>query len=323
LVVAALIFGIGLLLGTKRTGQISTADSSLQKDMDDYCTAQLNDRYPSKLSPDEKKKNVTDQSFFSRRLHTCIETEVTLDPKDAASMNYLATDLTDGFVAPPKWHHNEMPLHVISTDYGDHHHLYAEGYWAPVDSNPDKQLVAEANKVTLTCDFTEGRRTADDSNTCTETQAYMQLGTIDSDTQAYRIVSWSPDEIVATDVEKGLSGATSTTLVIHPQANEVEVIDRTKMDEKQPTLFNGMAGKSFGGEYELHGGMYLIDTEGVVFQCNEDGVVTDMRYDVVRKYHGDVVDVPSSEWNAASKADHKYTPQECEAAMQKKLAELR
>jgi hypothetical protein len=319
---AALIFGTGLLLGTKRTSQVSTADpGSLQKEMDDYCDAQLNERL-SKLSSDDKK-DVTDKSFFSRRLHTCIETDVALDPKDTASMLYMMTDLTHGFVAPPNWHHNERPLHVSSSDYRDHHHLYAEGYWAPIDSNPDKKMVSEANKVKLTCDFTEGRPTADDANICTETQAFMQFGTIDSDTQTYRIASWSPDEIVATNMERGLAGGTSSTLVIHPQANEVQVIDRTKMDAKQPTLSKGVAGKSFGGEYELHGGMYLIDTQGVIFTCDEEGVVNDMRYDVVSKYHGDVVDVPASEWNAGSKADHKFTPQECEAAMQKKVAELR
>ena len=84
-----------------------------------------------------------------------------------------------------------------------------------------------------------------------------------------------------------------------------------------------MAGKSFGDHYELNGGMYLLDTEGIFFQCNEDGVVIDMRFDVVEKHHGDVVDVPGTEWNAAgSKTNHKFTPQECSAAMQKKLEKL-
>jgi hypothetical protein len=48
-----------------------------------------------------------------------------------------------------------------------------------------------------------------------------------------------------------------------------------------------------------------------------------MRFDVVQKYHGDVVYVPNSEWNAGSKADHKFTQQECDAAMQKKLGKLK
>jgi hypothetical protein len=59
----------------------------------------------------------------------------------------------------------------------------------------------------------------------------------------------------------------------------------------------------------------LVDTQGVFFQYDEDGVVTDMRFDVVEKHHGDVVDVPGAEWNAGSKANHKFTPQECSAAM--------
>lgn len=92
------------------------------------------------------------------------------------------------------------------------------------------------------------------------------------------------------------------------------------MDEKQPKLFDGMAGKSYGDHYELHGGMYLVDTEGVLFQCNDYGVFTDMRLDVVRNH---IVNVPESEWNAGSKADHKFTQQECAAAMQKKLGDLR
>lgn len=232
----------------------------------------------------------------------------------------MVSDLTYGFVAPPKWHHTDSQLHVHRTDYGSYHHLFAEGYWTPVSSEPGQQLVSEANAVNLTCDYSEGR--AKDENTCTETQAYTQFGGIHTNTQTYHIASWSNDEVIATDAERGLSGATTTTLLIRPEANEIEIVDRTKMDEKQPDFTKGMAGKSFGGHYELHGGMYLVDTAGVFFQCNEDGVVIDMRFDVVEKHHGDVVEVPEAEWNAGSKANHKFTPQECSAAMQKELEKL-
>ena len=238
-------------------------------------------------------------------------------------MNYVVSDLTYGFVAPPKWHPGESPLHIIRTDVGNWHHLYAEGYWAPVSSGPGQQAVADANAVKLTCDYTEGKRIGDDSNVCTETQGYTQVASIQVDTQTYHIASWGRDEVIATDVERGLSGGTTTTLLIHPEANEVEIIDRTKMDEKQPKLFDGMAGKSYGDHYELEGGMYLFDTNGVLFQCDEYGVVTDMRFDVVNKYHGDVVNVQESEWNAGSRADHKFSQHECETAMQKKLGNLK
>jgi hypothetical protein len=95
------------------------------------------------------------------------------------------------------------------------------------------------------------------------------------------------------------------------------------MDEKQPDLMKNMSGKSYGDHYELHGGMYLLQSQGVFFQCNANGVITDMRLDVVTKHHGDVVDVPDAEWNAGKKGDHKFTTHECEAAMQKKLEDLR
>jgi hypothetical protein len=198
-----------------------------------------------------------------------------------------------------------------------------EGYWAAVSSDPGQQPVVDANSVQIDCDYSNSKRIADDANSCTEIQAYTQIAAIRAENQTYHIVSWSPEELVATDVERGLSGGTTTTLLIHPNENEVEVIDRTKMDDKQPKLLDGMAGKSFGDHYELHGGMYLFDTEGVLFQCDEAGVVTDMRLDVAKKYHGDVVNVPSSEWNAAPKADHKFTQHECEAALEKKLDDLR
>jgi hypothetical protein len=243
-------------------------------------------------------------------------------------MNYTVSDLTYGFVAPPRWHHSESPLHVIHLDFpGNHylniggtHHLSAEGYWMPVSSEPSQQPVSDANAVKLECNYTDsGPR---DANACTETQGYIQFGIIQTDTQTYHIASWSRDEVIATDAERGLAGTTTSTLLIHPEADEVEVVDRTKMDGKQPDLTKGLAGKAFGDHYVLHGGMYLLDTEGVFFQCDEAGVVTDVRFDVVEKHHGDVVDVPSAEWNAGSKANHKFTPQECSAAMQKELEKL-
>jgi hypothetical protein len=327
LVLVLVMFGAGVLLGVKHAGRSAPLASatSFQKEMDAYCATKLNDDYLSKLSLDEKK-GLTAQSFFSRKLHTCVQAEVDLDPKDpknTGAMNYVVTDLTYGFVAPPKWHPNESPLHIIPTDMSNYHHLYMDGYWAPVSSDPGQKPVADANSVKITCDYSERRRIGDDANVCTETQAYTQVAAIRADNQTYHIASWSPDEVIATDVEQGLSGATTTTLLIHPNANEVEIIDRTKMDEKQPKFTEGMAGKSFGDHYELKGGMYLFDTEGWFFQCGENGVMTDMRLDVARKYHGDLVNVPRDEWNAGSKADHKFTQQECQTAMQKKLEEIK
>jgi hypothetical protein len=321
LVLSAL--GVGIFLGEHLSLKNArpASDASFQQEMDAYCTAKLNDGL-SNLSPDGEK-GITHQSFFSRKLHTCVQVEVTLDPKDAGAMNYVVSDLTHGFVAPPKWHHSsDIPLHVIQTNYGSYHHLYAEGYWLPVSSDPGQQSVADSNAVKLSCEYTDGKRADDESNSCIETEGYTQFGSIQTDTQTYHIASWRSDEVIATNAQRGLSGSTTTTLLIHPESNEIEVVDRTNMNEKQPTFTKGMAGKSFGDHYELHGGMYLIDTQGVFFQCDEDGVVTDMRFDVVQKHHGDVVYVPSSEWNAGSKANHKFTQQECDAAMQKKLGLL-
>lgn len=320
---ALAMLGVGFFLGENHSFKNvpPASKASFQQEMNAYCTAKLNDDYLSKFSPDEKKKFLA-QSFFSRKLHTCVQVEVTLDPKDAGSMNYVVSDLTYGFIAPPKWHYSDSPLHVIKTDYGNYHRLHAEGYWKAVSSDPGQQSAADANAVTLTCEYTDGKRADSEANSCTETEGYTQLGSIHTSTQTFHIASWSSDEVIATDAERGLSGSTTTTVLIHPEANEVEVVDRTRMDEKQPKLFKGMEGKAFGDHYELHGGMYLFDTQGVFFQCDEDGVVNDMRIDVVEKHHGDVVYVANSEWNAGAKANHKFTQQECDAAMQKKLEQL-
>jgi hypothetical protein len=320
---AIVIFGAGILVGANQpfTNSARVSDPSFQKEMDAYCAAKLNDGYLSKLSPDSRK-GLTDKSFFSRTLHTCVQVEVTLDPKNAGSMNYIVSDLTFGFIALPKWHATDQPLNIIMTDLGTYHRMDAEGYWKPVSSKPEEQPVSNSNKVTLRCDYTDGKSIDDDSNVCTETEAYTQFGTIDVDTQTYHIDSWRPDEVIATKSERGLAATTTTTLLIHPETKEIEVIDRTKMDDKQLEFFKGAAGKSFGDHFELNGGMYLFNTGGVFFQCDEDGVVTNMRLDVVQNYHGDVANVPSSEWNAGSKADHKFTQQQCEAAMQKKLSDL-
>ncbi|GGG97079.1 hypothetical protein [Silvibacterium dinghuense] len=299
---------------------LAANEMTFQQDMDAYCTAKLNDSL-SKLSA-EDKKGEADRAFFSRKLHTCVQIYETLNPKDSGAMNYVVSDLTYGFVAPPKWHRTESDLHVHLSEIRNYHHLYVEGYWVPVSSDPGQQPVADANAVKLDCIYTEAKDAGDDSNSCTETQAYTQLGSINVDTQTYHIASWSRDEVIATDVERGLSGTTTTTLIIHPKANEVEVLDRTRMDEKQPSFTKGMEGKSFGDHYELQGGMYLLDTEGVFFQCDEDGVVIDMRLDIVEKHHGDVVNVPNAEWNAGAKTNHKFTAQECKVALQKELQRI-
>lgn len=315
--------GLGYLVGVHRPdpGTLHASKSSLEQEMDDRCTAKLNIDYLSKFNADERK-GMTTRSFYSRKLHTCVLVDVFLDPKNAAAMNYTVSDFTYGFIAAPKWHPYDSPLHVSVTNYGRFRHLYAEGYWASSSSDPGQQLATDANAVKLTCDYTEGSRANDESNSCTETNGYIQTAAIRADSQEFHIASWNADEIIATDAERGLSGSTTSTLIIHPGANEIEVVDRTKMDEKQTTFTKGMAGKSSGGHYELHGGMYLIDTQATFFQCDEDGVVNDMRIDVVAKHNGDVVNVLNSEWNSGTKADHKFTQHECETAMQRKLQEL-
>lgn len=128
------------------------------------------------------------------------------DPKDAGAMNYIVSDLTYGFVAPPKWYHSENSLRVHQMDYGSNHHLSAEGYWMPVSSEPRQQPVSDANAVKLTCDYADGGPR--DANACTETQGYTQFGSIQTEPQTYHIASWSHDEVIATDAERGLSGAT-------------------------------------------------------------------------------------------------------------------
>jgi hypothetical protein len=244
--------GVGFFVGAKHTPGDAPAVNrmSYQHEMDAYCTAKLNDRL-SKVSSDEKKGQ-TDQAFFSLKLHTCVQTEMISGSKDGGAMNYIVSDLTYGFVAPPKWHHSDSPLHVFRYDHGGYHHLSADGYWMPVSSEPGQQPVSDANAVKLTCEYTDGGPR--DANTCTETEGYTQFGSVQTDIQTYHIASWSNDEVIATDAERGLSGATTTTLLIHPEANEVEIVDRTKMDEKQADFTKSMAGKSFGDHYELHGG---------------------------------------------------------------------
>jgi hypothetical protein len=320
---ALTIFGVGLVIAENHSPiRVLAADTSpWEQNMDAFCAAKLNEKLPG-LSADDRKRQ-TDTTFFSWKLHTCVQVETIQDPKDPGAMDYIVSDLTYGFIAPPKWHRSERPLHVYQSDIRSYHRLYAEGYWAPVSSDPGQQLVAEANAVKLDCDYSEANGPGSDSNTCTETDGYTQFGSIHADTQTYHVVSWSGDEVIATDVERGLSGSTTTTLIIHPTANEVEVFDSTRMDDKQPELTKGMSGKSFRDHHELHGGMYLLDTQGVLFQCDQDGAVVDMRLDIVDKHHGDVVDVPPVEWNAGAKATHKFNVQECSAALQRKLVELR
>ena len=223
--------------------------------------------------------------------------------------------------SPPKWHPIELPLHISVPNYGADRHLYVEGYWSSVSSDPGQQSATDANTVKLTCDYGD-KSIGEAANACTETEGYAQFGSIHTDTQTYHVASWSPDEVIATDSEQGLSGTTATTLIIHPQANEIEIIDRTKMDEKQPALTKGLEGKSFGDHFELHGGMYALGTLNVLFQCDQEGIVTEMRLDVAQAHKGDVYSLKEDEWNSGSKSTKKYTSEECATAMKKKLEEL-
>jgi hypothetical protein len=189
---------VGFFVGAKHPFGDAPAvnKTSYQHEMDAYCTAKWNDSL-SELSS-EGKKGQTDQAFFSLKLHTCVQVEVISDPKDAGAMNYIVSDLTYGFVAPPKWHHIEISLDVHQMDFGSNHHLSAEGHWTPVSSESGQQ----PNAVKLTCDYTDGGPR--DANACTETQCYTQFGLIlHTDTQTYHIASWSHDEVIATDAERG------------------------------------------------------------------------------------------------------------------------
>ena len=173
--------------------------------------------------------------------------------------------------------------------------------------------MASANSVQLDCDYGD-KKLGEQADTCTEANGYVQFDSVHADTETFHVVSWSPEELIATDSERGLSGATSTTLIIHPNSNEIGIIDRTKMDQEQPALTKGMEGKSYGDHFELSGGMYAFATMKWLLQCDEDGIVTDMRLDVAQKHKGDVYDVPNAEWNTGSKAGAKYSAQQCDAA---------
>jgi hypothetical protein len=311
--------GLCFIVGCSHT-TANVKEPSFQQDMDAYCTAKLNTTELSKLSADDKK-GVTYSVFFSRKLHTCVESFVAQDPKNASAMTYILSDLTRDFTPAPKWHPIELPLHVIQGNYGNDHYLYVQGYWASVSSKQGEQSASEANSVTLNCDYGD-KSLGDQANSCTEIEGYIQSNSLHSDTQTYHIASWSPDEVIATDSERGFAGGTTTTMIIHPQTNEIEIFDTTKMNEKQPDLMKGLEGKSYRDHYEFHGGMYALSASAVLFQCDEEGVITDMRLDVAQKYDGDVYDVPNAEWNAGSKSSSKYTAEQCEDAMEKKRKEL-
>jgi hypothetical protein len=255
---------VGVFFGANQSAQ-APPKGSFQQDMDAFCIAKLNADYLSRFTADERK-GMNVRSFYSRKLHTCLNADMTFDPKNPGSLNYTISDLTYGFISTPKWHPYTRPLHVSARDYGRDHHFYAEGYWESTSSDPDQKLASQANAVKLTCDYTEGRRADDESNSCTETDATVQFASLQTDTQTYHIASWSPDEVIATQSDRGLSGTTTTTLIIHPEANQVEVVDRTRMDEKQPELTKGMAGKAFGGHYVAFRGR--TDSVSEIRICN-------------------------------------------------------
>ena len=69
------------------------------------------------------------------------------------------------------------------------------------------------------------------------------------------------------------------------------------MDENNPSAWVVWLESFRGDHYEFHEGGICLIQDAVLFQCDEDAVVADLRFDAVKKYHGEVLNVPAFEWN--------------------------
>ncbi len=286
--------------------------SALQTQLDRYCEQ----RGKEQIGNDDKPIRV--EAFFSPRINTCVQLEVSGDPK---YWHYTISDITNGFMRGPKWTKSETPLKVYH--YEQFGSANAEGYWVSTDPSPDKQLVGQT-AVKIEC-------TRDD-HICRENDASMLMGMLQADTEEYEISSWTNSGIEADDTGTGICGI-GHKLSIDFASNSVVVTDYpTKIENGNPKnpLLSCKAFQN-ANSYALHGGSLIYYGQNELFDCSSDGVNNAILSKVIA-FHGDVSDKSYSLWMdngeggpaATIKTPPKpYTRSDCERATAKKLEELR
>jgi hypothetical protein len=286
--------------------------NALQTQLDRYCEQ----RGKEQIGNDDKPLRV--EAFFSPRINTCVQLEVSGDPK---YWHYTISDITNGFMRGPKWTKTEIPLTVFHDDQVGM--ASAEGYWVSTDSNPDKQLVGQT-AVKIECTQYD--------HVCRENDASMLMGMLEADTEEYEISSWTNSGIEADETGTGNCGI-GHKLSIDFASNSVVVTDYpTKIENSNPknSLLSCKAFQN-ANSYALHGGSLIYYGQNLLFDCSSDGV-NNAILSKVMDFHGDVSDKGYSLWMdngeggqpATMKTPPKsYTRNDCERLTQKKLEELK
>lgn len=288
--------------------QAETAND-LQARLDRYCTEKSQD------AVDPKDKFVRLEAFYSFKINTCVQVEVSDTEKN---WSYTLQDITFGFFHAPKLVKSDMPLRVYVHEYGEFGSASAEGFWKSTDSSSDKQLASEI-AASIKCDRSE--------QICHESDATVFIGLIEPESHEYRISNWTTDGIVADDVDEGTCGI-GHRLSIDFKNNSVVVTDYPK---KISANDDSCKGFQSANSYSLHGGVLGFMAQSQIFSCAADGA-TSAILAKVKEYKGDVEDKTYALWlddgeggpPATNKTPkHPYTRSDCQRLMDKKLKELK
>lgn len=227
--------------------QVKTASDLLAR-LDHYCSDKVKD------GVDPKDKSTRIDAFYSMKINTCVQVEITDSEKD---WSYTLSDATYGFFKGPKVIKSEIPLTVY------HHESYgrasAEGYWMSTDSNDGKQLASQI-AARIECDREE--------HFCRESDATIFLGLLKPESHEYAISSWTPEGIVADDNDEGTCGI-GHRLSIDFRSNSVVVVDYPK---KINTADSSCSGFQNANSYSLHGGALGFMALNGLFNCTAGGV---------------------------------------------------
>jgi hypothetical protein len=280
---------------------------NLQSRLNQFCSEQA-------LEDGTMVDNLTrSDAFFSPKTTTCVKVEVT----GGKDWSYELRDLTHNFMRGPKWIEYDQPLTVYHREYRTFKSAHAEGFWKATSSDKGKQLV-DRIAVKIDCESDEG--------VCREHQAAILMNVVQPDSVEYKISRWDDFGIIA-DTEDDLNECeTSHRLAISFPTNSVTVTDYAKK-----STGNCKQTARDASSYSLHGGNIMLYGQYGIFTCDQSGV-DNVVVEKVEKLHGDVGQKKYDEYmddgaggqpRAIKTPAKPYTPEQCQRAMDVKIAELK
>jgi len=147
-------------------------------------------------------------------------------------------------VKEQKWYTTGIPLRVDHDKLPGHETADAEGFWKPISTSKEKQLV-DVIAVRIECVREDG--------VCREADASMGLfGILEVQMSTYDITSWTEGGVVSDDVDQ----CNRHTLAINFKSNSVTVTDYPLKSAGDDSVLCKPLHDAFS--YALHGGQWQL-----------------------------------------------------------------